>query len=279
MSSATLAGAILSMTSLAVSGAAQAQPVDPSSCWDRGEVDAARFHNFRIMMLVGAIHCRMRYPDALDSYNSFMRSNHSAVVSSQTVLRAHFIRASGQMNGARDYANYETMVGNRHSSETYDAARCRSIASYARLAAGASDEDLGELARVASGPLPVSCPTTTPASLARTPIPANEAEATAATRRLIAGQGTGPSNPLAYDENAPDAAAWETVPTEAAGEIAAQESAMPKPPPVIAAAAAQPATPAPGAADPSEALAAAAKALAAAAEAMKTQPKVPVGGP
>ena len=264
MSSATLAGALLSATALIGAGAAHAQEAAATSCWEKDEVEAARLHNFRVMLLVGAIHCRDKVPASLDGYNSFMKNSHSAIVASQTVLRAHFIRAGGVANGSRDYANYETLVGNRHASDVYDVRRCRSIGAYSRLAATAENDDLDELARVASGSMPVTCPIATSLAVAPAPAPARAAstpsvtEATDATRRLIAEQ---TARPPAISE------------VDQAGLAQLEEAPPPSPPSVPAPVLAEATTTPPWAA-PAKALAAAAKALAAAAEAMKA----PAGG-
>lgn len=150
--------ALLPLCLLSVS--AHAIPSPDSGCWKADEQRAAEVHNFQTMLMVGALKCRNSVPAALDGYNSFMSSKRDLIVANQYVLMGHFIREYGDSNGLGAFRQYETRVGNMHSGAD-NLARCEAIGAMSRMAAGASETDLRELARlVGEDSLTAPCPNT-----------------------------------------------------------------------------------------------------------------------
>jgi hypothetical protein len=148
--------ALLPFCLLSVS--AHAIPSPDSGCWKADEQRAAEVHNFQTMLMVGALKCRNSVPAALDGYNSFMSSKRDLIVANQYVLMGHFIREYGDSNGLGAFRRYETHVGNKHSGAD-NLARCEAIGAMSRMAAGASETDLRELARlVGEDSLTATCP-------------------------------------------------------------------------------------------------------------------------
>jgi hypothetical protein len=141
-----------------LSVSAHAIPSPGSNCWKADEQRAAEVHNFQTMLMVGALKCRNSVPAALDGYNSFMSSKRDLIVANQYVLMGHFIREYGDSNGLGAFRDYETRVGNQHSGAD-NLARCEAIGAMSRMAAGASETDLRELAHlVGEDSLRSTCP-------------------------------------------------------------------------------------------------------------------------
>lgn len=133
------------------------------NCWLADELSAAELHNFQTMLMVGALKCRDRAPIALEGYNRFMNSKRDLIVANQYVLMSHFIREYGDSSGMGAFREYETGVGNRHSSAD-NLTRCDAIGAMSRMAANASEADLRELARVVGqDSLRTTCPDLTQA--------------------------------------------------------------------------------------------------------------------
>lgn len=135
--------AVLPLCLLSVSANAALSP----DCWKADEQRAAEVHNFQTMLMVGALKCRDRVPASLDGYNAFMGAKRDLIVANQYVLMSHFIREYGDSSGIGAFRDYETRVGNKHSGSD-NLARCEAIGAMGRMAAGASEADLRELARV-----------------------------------------------------------------------------------------------------------------------------------
>ena len=276
-------GSLLTLPSVA-----HAQAVADPNCWRNDETDAARFEDFRLRLLVGALNCKNYLPGAATSYNSFLAAKKDLVLANMYVVRAHFIREAGVTEGADQFANYETLAGNRYSSPIFDRAKCETIDTYIRLATTLADAELVKIVAVlAPGPLPSGCKiaprpvpelavvaTPVPAIISPEPVRMTDAQriaaSNAATRQLIASRAS--------------LTKVNTVPTPVAMAPASPEATLvpatllvPEPGPALEAKPvkpqaaseppkSEPVTIPPGAA---QALADAAKALAAAAAAMQ----------
>lgn len=234
------------------------------NCWQADEVAAAELHNFQTMLMVGALKCRDRSPAALEGYNRFMSIKRDLVVANQYLLTSHFIRNYGDSSGTGAFRDYETRVGNRHSSAD-NLGRCEAIGAMGRMAANASEADLRELARViGQDSLEMTCPTLAQSDEGLAPTFAASASAkepaagTAADLASNSGEST-----------AAGAAADTTAPTVVVSENGTQ-------PKVVTVAEA----PAPAAAPTAaQALQDAAKALALAASAMQSEAAATAAAP
>ncbi len=150
---AALLGSLIVMPSVV-----RAEVSSDPNCWRADETAAARFEDFRLKILVGALNCKNYLPVAATSYNSFLQAKKELVLANMYVVRAHFAREAGASEGADNFANYETLAGNRYSSPTYDRAKCETVDASARLAASMTDADLIKLVDVLSpGALPSGC--------------------------------------------------------------------------------------------------------------------------
>ena len=262
---------------------ANAMPTPGSNCWKADEQRAAEVHNFQTMLMVGALKCRDSVPAALEGYNSFMSSKRDLIVANQYVLMNHFIREYGDSNGLGAFRNYETRVGNLHSRAD-NLARCEAIGAMSRMAAGASETDLRELARVVGeDTLTASCPNlaqaeeglapTVVATLnpAAQPVPvAAPAPTVVSTTTELAANDAAPEPVEAVEPALDDA-----VPVPVPVEVTSTSGTQPKVITVEEVPAPAPA-PAPSAA---QALQEAARALAQAASALESQAAVPASAP
>lgn len=250
--------ALLPFCLLSVS--AHAIPSPDSGCWKADEQRAAEVHNFQTMLMVGALKCRDRVPAALDGYNSFMSSKRDLIVANQYVLMGHFIREYGDSNGHGAFRDYETHVGNKHSGAD-NLARCEAIGAMSRMAAGASEADLRELARlVGEDSLNATCPGTAPAD-----------EGLAPTVAILKSDEQLTPAPTTTDQAAADVAPAPAVDTPASMETPVEVTSASGSQPKIVTVEGKPA------AEPSaaQALQEAARALALAANALQAQATVP----
>ena len=250
-----------------------ANATPPAPCWQTGEMPAARLHDFKTMLLVGALKCRDRAPGALEGYNQFVNQKRDLIVSSIHVVKARFIRDGGMTSGMNGFTDYETGLANRYSAMAHDDRFCGQVGTYARLAANASDEDIGVLAgSVAHAPSTDLCeseaspvaklsvvPPIQPAVVMTDPQPGESAPAAAA-----AAEG--------------DADADEVAPIAAGASLAADSAAEEAPAAVPIVAHDEPKAVTPPAPTAAQALADAAKALAAAAVALNAQNAEPATG-
>ncbi|MBB4640361.1 hypothetical protein [Rhizorhapis suberifaciens] len=228
------------------------------NCWQADEVAAAELHNFQTMLMVGALKCRDRSPAALEGYNRFMSIKRDLVVANQYILTSHFIRNYGDSSGTGAFRDYETRVGNRHSSAD-NLGRCEAIGAMGRMAANASEADLRELARVVGQEsLEMTCPTFAQADEGLAP-------SFAASASAKAEPAAAPAADFAGNSGAPTSAGA-VADTATPALVTAEAGTQPK---VVTVAE----TPAPAAAAPTaaQALQDAAKALALAASAMQSE--------
>ena len=244
-------------------------------CWETGELPAARLHDFKTMLLVGALKCRDRAPGSLEGYNQFVSQKRSLIISSIHVVKARFIRDGGMTAGVNGFTDYETGLANHYSAMAHDDAFCGQVGTYARLAASASDEDIGVLAgAVAREPSTDVCgsearPVAKPGMVA-----AIQPAVMTAAQPVEGESGAAPDavEVAAVEATPVDSAdAAEVVPI-AGSAFPAAESAAEAPPAAVADAGhGQPKVVTPPAPSASHALAEAAKALAAAAAALDAQ--------
>ena len=122
-----------------------ANATPPAPCWQTGEMPAARLHDFKTMLLVGALKCRDRAPGALEGYNQFVNQKRDLIISSIHVVKARFIRDGGMTSGMNGFTDYETSLANRYSAMAHDDSFCGQVGTYARLAAGLPAYTMGFL--------------------------------------------------------------------------------------------------------------------------------------
>ena len=152
-----LKGAMLGSL-LTVPSVVRAEVAADPDCWRTDETEAARFEDFRLKVLVGALNCKNYLPGAAASYNTFLATKKEMVLANMYVVRTHFIHEAGMADGADQFANYETLAGNKYSSPTFDRAKCETVDASLKLATSLSDAELVKMVAVLSpGPLPSGC--------------------------------------------------------------------------------------------------------------------------
>ena len=153
----TIKGALLGSL-LAVPSVVRAEVAADPNCWRAEETESARFEDFRLKLLVGALNCKNYLPGAATSYNQFLAAKKDLVLANMYVVRAHFVHEAGVGEGADQFANYETLAGNKYSTPIFDRAKCETIDNYLKVAATLPDTDLVKMVAVLSpGPLPSGC--------------------------------------------------------------------------------------------------------------------------
>ena len=143
---------------VAVPTIVRAEVASDPNCWRADETEAARFEDFRLKVLVGALNCKNYLPGAAASYNGFLQAKKDFILANMYIVRGHFAREAGASEGADNFANYETLSGNRYSTPIFDRAKCETVDATAKLAATLSDADLIRFVdTMSSGPLPSGC--------------------------------------------------------------------------------------------------------------------------
>lgn len=196
-----------------------------------------------------------------------MNSKRDFIIANQRVVQAHFTRQYGTEPGNIAYLEHQTRVGNVQSLQGLSL-KCEKVASLARLATGASEGDMFELARFVSGDTaPNICAHPTAQAVVADAVVADTGAPPKVTATLAAEQAPGPEENLAaghFVAEGPVTATQASAPASAKMIEVAEE----KPTATAEAIVAPAPAPAPTAA---QALQEAAKALALAATALQTQ--------
>ena len=99
------------------------------------------------MLMVGTLRCRISGHTADANYNDFATRQHNVLGANAYVLKAHYLRENGIQAGRTAYDQSVTLLANKHAARLDDPSFCATVASYARMAASASSEDLLVLAQ------------------------------------------------------------------------------------------------------------------------------------
>lgn len=140
--------------SLATSAAAN--PYLP--CFEEGDVQSARIHELRVMLMVNALKCRQIDPVALRNYGRVLIdrdrdfSFHADRVERQ--LAARF----GPRVGAIAFDDYETMLGNYHSNARQTRTTCGELAAMINLVDRAGPDELESISKLMAQQSVRACP-------------------------------------------------------------------------------------------------------------------------
>ena len=116
------------------------------SCWNSATLRAAKVRDLQTLLMVGALQCRARQPEALSRYNEFVRTHRDAISAHNDVLKAHFLAGDGVAVGQRAYDRFTTMLANGHAANASGPGFCDAVASLAAEAGRASASGLERLA-------------------------------------------------------------------------------------------------------------------------------------
>lgn len=126
----------------AVAAAAMVAVPAQAACWSAQDVSAARVRDLQSMLMVAALRCQVSGFDISADYNGFVADNRRAIVAMNETLKRHFSKASGVIQGQRDYDQFTTRLANAYGAHGSNAADCGTaslIARDARLMAGNID--------------------------------------------------------------------------------------------------------------------------------------------
>lgn len=87
-------------------------------CWRSTEVDSARVRHLQSMLMVAAFKCPAYNFEAREIYNTFVRTHRSTLSNHNDVLKRHFMRAHGAIEGQRAYDRFTTTLANRDSDDS-----------------------------------------------------------------------------------------------------------------------------------------------------------------
>lgn len=128
-----------------------------SSCWLPKEAEAAQVRGLHLMLMAGTLQCRASHPESVDLFNDFVEDQRSVLIENTEALKSHFLRESGE-RWRKDSDTFETSLANLYSARLDDGGYCGVVSHFARLATGASRDDLLLLARsVADAPVSGVC--------------------------------------------------------------------------------------------------------------------------
>ena len=89
--SSTIKGAVLGSL-LTIPSVVRAEVATDPNCWRAEETEAARFEDFRLKLIVGALNCKNYLPGAATSYNDFLSAKKYLVLANLYLVRALFVR-------------------------------------------------------------------------------------------------------------------------------------------------------------------------------------------
>jgi hypothetical protein len=151
------AAGILALVSTAlVCNGASAQ----AGCWYPNEAKAAQLVQLNMKLMVGALHCRDKTPQVVETFNRFVTAHGALLQANHNILKNHFEREEPDYGGgSRAYRDFLTLAGNQHSATpaARDIGDCDSIIALSRMASGLPEGGLLMLAESltkapASGP-------------------------------------------------------------------------------------------------------------------------------
>jgi hypothetical protein len=123
-----------------------------SSCWYPNEARAAQVRGLQTMLMVGTLQCRRSYQASEGLYNDFVVNQRRFLDANIQILKARFTRENGEAAGQAAYDRFGTSLANQYSEQLDDPEFCRTVQQFARIAAGASRQELLELADAVAAP-------------------------------------------------------------------------------------------------------------------------------
>lgn len=125
---------------------------EASACWYPDEACAAQIRGLQTMLMVGTLQCRAGSQASEYLYTDFIVNQRRVLDENNAILKARFGREAGWNEGQRAYDRFATALANRYSERLDDPTFCATVQRFSRLAAGATRQQLAQLADAVAEP-------------------------------------------------------------------------------------------------------------------------------
>ncbi|WCT74398.1 hypothetical protein PQ455_03985 [Sphingomonas naphthae] len=124
-----------------VAAALATAPVQ-AACWNTQDVAAARVRDLQSMLMVATLRCQAAGIAIAADYNGFVGANKQALQMMNDLLKRHFSREKGVLQGQKEYDSFTTRLANTYGAggtSSYDCETSSLIARDARMMNGNVD--------------------------------------------------------------------------------------------------------------------------------------------
>lgn len=131
---------------------ASAVPAHASSlpCFDETDMQSARIHDLRVMLMVNALKCRTLSPTTLRNYGALLDQRSDELQHHGKQVKTALISRYGERQGQFAFNDYETRIGNYHSGVRATGEQCDNVDAFIKLASRADHAELEMLSKLAT---------------------------------------------------------------------------------------------------------------------------------
>ncbi len=131
---------------------ASAIPAHASSlpCFEKSDMQSARIHDLRVMLMVNALKCREMSPATLRQYGQFLDQRSDELSVHGEAVERSLIARYGPQEGRLAFSDYETRIGNYHAGVQPTRELCRDTDTFMKLAGRANHAELETLSKLAT---------------------------------------------------------------------------------------------------------------------------------
>jgi len=131
---------------------ASAAPAHASAfpCFEETEMQSARIHDLRVMLMVNSLKCRQLSPATLRSYGQFLDERSDELSVHGGNVEQSMVERLGPQQGQLAFNDYETKIGNYHSGVQPSRELCQDVNTFMKLASRANHAELETLSKLAT---------------------------------------------------------------------------------------------------------------------------------
>ncbi len=153
-------------------------------CFDETDMQSARIHDLRVMLMVNSLKCRQMSPSTLDKYGQFLNQRSDELALHGDKIEQSMVARYGQGQGQQAFNHYETRIGNYHSGSRPTHELCQDVKAFMKLASRANHAELETLSKLATNRSIDTCSVPQQTALAA-PVVAAVIEESAATEAKL----------------------------------------------------------------------------------------------
>lgn len=119
-------------------------------CFDETEMQSARIHDLRVMLMVNALKCRQMSPSTLRQYGQFLDQRSDELSVHGRNVERSLVARYGESEGRLAFNDYETRIGNYHSGTRPTRELCQDVNAFLKMAGRANHAELETLSKLAT---------------------------------------------------------------------------------------------------------------------------------
>ncbi|MEL7218075.1 MAG: hypothetical protein AAGK01_06550, partial [Pseudomonadota bacterium] len=119
-------------------------------CFDTNDMQSARIHDLRVMLMVNALKCRQLSPATLRQYGRFLEERSDEMSVHGDKIEQSLVARYGPEQGRVAFNDYETRIGNYHAGTQPTRELCDDVSTFMKLASRANHAELETLSKLAT---------------------------------------------------------------------------------------------------------------------------------